>query len=74
MNDEMGWICPRCGRVNAPWQACCPCSILRKEITCDMRQFADFDLSDTSICDSYTKYPENVSLSDQQSGGDKNAD
>ena len=22
---QEGWVCPKCGRVNAPWIATCPC-------------------------------------------------
>ena len=22
-----GWICPRCGKANAPWVPSCPCSV-----------------------------------------------
>ena len=30
-----GWICPRCGRVNAPWVASCQCMNGKGwEITC----------------------------------------
>lgn len=34
-----GWVCPKCGMVNAPWVSCCPCSIkheitTKQEITC----------------------------------------
>ena len=28
-----GWICPRCGRVNAPWLAWCGCS--KMDVTCN---------------------------------------
>ena len=28
-----GWICPRCGRVNAPWLAWCGCSNM--DVTCN---------------------------------------
>jgi hypothetical protein len=22
---SLGWLCPRCGRANAPWAQTCPC-------------------------------------------------
>ena len=25
--DNVGWVCPRCGRVNAPWMMTCRCSV-----------------------------------------------
>lgn len=24
---QQGWICPKCGRVNAPWLPCCDCTV-----------------------------------------------
>ena len=29
-----GWVCPKCGSVNAPWSATCPCSAPIIKITC----------------------------------------
>lgn len=29
-----GWVCPKCGCVNAPWSATCPCSLPTIKITC----------------------------------------
>lgn len=31
---QYGWICPKCGRANAPWVASCACVAPRWEITC----------------------------------------
>lgn len=24
---QQGWVCPKCGRVNAPWLGTCPCHL-----------------------------------------------
>lgn len=29
-----GWICPKCGRVLAPWMSECPCSYITPTVTC----------------------------------------
>ena len=29
-----GWICPKCGRANAPWVSSCPCATPPMKITC----------------------------------------
>ena len=29
-----GWVCPKCGSVNAPWSATCPCSMPTIKIKC----------------------------------------
>ena len=34
-NGQQGWICPRCGRVNAPWVSRCNCTRTPIKITCD---------------------------------------
>lgn len=26
MNEITGWVCPKCGRVHAPWVANCECT------------------------------------------------
>ena len=26
MSGNYGWVCPVCGRVNAPWNPCCRCN------------------------------------------------
>ena len=33
-HGERGWLCPRCGRVNAPWVRQCDCSDNNWTITC----------------------------------------
>lgn len=33
-----GWICPRCGRVNAPWVATCSCYTDGNKITCGVKK------------------------------------
>ncbi len=29
-----GWICPKCGRVLAPWVSECPCYLESMKVTC----------------------------------------
>ena len=29
-----GWICPVCGRGNAPWSSSCPCVAPEMKVTC----------------------------------------
>ena len=29
-----GWICPKCGRANAPWVSSCACVAPKWEVTC----------------------------------------
>jgi uncharacterized OB-fold protein len=31
LSGPMGWVCPRCGRVWAPWVAFCNCDTLKLE-------------------------------------------
>lgn len=33
MGNE-GWVCPRCGKVNAPWMPQCSCSQQPMTVTC----------------------------------------
>jgi DNA-directed RNA polymerase subunit RPC12/RpoP len=33
LNTYYGWVCPKCGQVNAPWISTCSCS-KKWKITC----------------------------------------
>lgn len=32
MTPQTGWVCPLCGKVNAPWAPSCDCHIKSKPI------------------------------------------
>lgn len=37
-NYDYGWVCPRCGSINAPWVRQCNCSENNWTITCGIDQ------------------------------------
>ena len=47
-HNNAGWICPRCGRVNAPWLPYCSCK--------------DVAVNSNATGTSYKIYPSSVSI------------
>jgi len=47
-----GWVCPKCGRVSAPWVSTCPCWQLNATVTAGtMAQFeGQFSWTGTQDC------------------------
>ena len=50
---QQGWICPRCGRVNAPWVMQCPC---KSEVITYTTTYAS---STPDSCKSCSNHPTN---------------
>lgn len=61
----VGWICPICGNVNAPWVYQCPCSASKPEITCENSDSICFCENGDGICfsdmdDEYIDFSEKI--------------
>ena len=41
MSNNVGWVCPRCGKVNAPWVSQCSCEPSEKITISDERFVQD---------------------------------
>ncbi len=33
MSPQQGWVCPLCGKVNAPWSPSCDCHLVKRKIS-----------------------------------------
>lgn len=51
---ESGWLCRRCGRINAPWVRQCDCSRNNWSITCDDTTAGDEWWKTKITCDDTT--------------------
>lgn len=49
-NYAQGWVCPKCGRVNAPWIGCCSCQSQIK---------ANTEIPIPSACKGCSNHPSN---------------
>lgn len=55
INAQQGWICPKCGKVHAPWVPSCECSSKNETLTInpkgtgvDMTDVPKFDEANTT--------------------------